>query len=432
MINFLKDICAGSNKIMILGFGREGRSSYKLLRKYMPDLHLSVADLDIKLGDDSGLKNDKYVSLLLGDNYQDSLANYDLIIKSPGVKIKNINEDIIKKITSQTDLFVKFFSKNIIGVTGTKGKSTTSSLIKHILDSCGFSSVLLGNIGIPAFDMISEINSDTIIVYELSAHQLEYISKPPHIGVLLNIYPEHLDYFDSLEDYINAKKNIYNYHASSDLLITNAVLAGSIGPDNHNVDCFDGDFGKLEFEFDSENLPLAGNHNMLNIRAALMALKAVGANMKIAERSIYSFKSLPHRLEFAGKYAGIRFINDSISTIPESTIAAINTHKDVDTLILGGYDRGLDYNSLADFLIASLVKRVIFLGDAGMRIHNLICERTDKELYVTDSIEDAFVIIRERCVKGGICLLSPAAASYDQFHNFEHRGDTFKLLASKM
>ncbi len=432
MINQFKEVIGEYNSILILGFGKEGRSSYNFLRGYFKDIHLTIADINSNLKSDSTLCKDENITLLLGENYQEKLDDFDLIIKSPGVKIINLSDSIIKKISSQTDLFLKCYKDRVIGVTGTKGKSTTSSLVKHMLSFCGKNSILLGNIGVPAFEMIPEIKNNSIIVYELSAHQLEFVNFSPHIAILLNIFPEHLDYFDTLKDYVKAKENIFRYQNNNDILITYSGSDGISNLNHGNVKYFNDKFELTDLELNNGSLPLKGDHNVLNIKAALLAISAAGANINNAMESLRSFERLPHRLEYIGEFAGIKFVNDSISTIPQSTIEALKTYENVDTLILGGYDRGLEYNYLSDFLLKSRVSRMIFLGNAGKRMYELLSGRTDKELFISGSMEDAFKVIASNTKKGGICLLSPAAASYDQFHNFEHRGDTFKLLAANL
>ena len=430
MIEFLTSLFSDYPKVLLLGFGKEGRSTYDFLRKHFPDLLLGIADQDTKLIKDGKLTGDRMLEIFTGDNYLSSLSNFDIIIKSPGVVIKNINSTISDKITSQTDLFLQCYSKQIIGITGTKGKSTTSSLIKHFIEADNKEALLVGNIGVPAFDMVATIKKNTIIVYELSAHQLEYLKKSPHIAVLLNVFPEHLDYFNSFDDYKKAKFNICRFQDKNDYLIIHESLIDELSGKNQASNII-----KISDNVTKHNYkkpPLLGKHNLININAAILAVAEAGVDIETAINSLNTFKSLPHRLENIGEYKGIRFINDSISTIPQSTIAAVKALGDVDTLILGGWDRGLDYTKLVKFLITSEISNYIFLGKAGNRMFDLFKTNSDKNLFKVNSIEDAFEIIVEKTAKGSSCLLSPAAASYDQFHNFEHRGDVFHTLALKL
>ncbi len=435
MIDFLTSLFLKSTNILILGFGKEGRSTYSFIRRHFPDIQLVIADLNTEIESDLILLNDTNIELITGDNYLNSLNVFDIIIKSPGVKIKNVGANLISKITSQTDLFLQCYASQVIGVTGTKGKSTTVSLIKHFIDSDDKKGLLLGNIGMPAFDMIELIESDTIIIYELSAHQLEYLHTSPHIAVLLNVFPEHLDYFDSYENYMNSKFNIFRYQDENDCLIVNeSIIRGDqIAKSKEQVVsekvitvCDN------NLIFNIENSPLQGKHNIVNINFALLAVIEMGVDVDVAIKSLDSFVPLVHRLEYVGEFDGIKFVNDSISTVPQSTIAAVKALDKVDTLILGGFDRGLDYSQMVDFLALSNVNNFIFLGRAGDRMYDGFKSNSNKNLIVVSSIEDAFNTIVEITRKGSICLLSPAAASYDQFHNFEHRGDVFKMLVRKL
>ena len=435
MINFLTALFSKTTNILILGFGKEGRSTYNFIRRYFPNMQLVIADLNTEIEDDLLLISDKKVDLITGGNYLHSLNDFDLIIKSPGVKINHPDTDVINKITSQTDLFLQCYASQVIGVTGTKGKSTTVSLIKHFIDSDDKKGLLLGNIGVPAFDMIELIESETIVIYELSAHQLEFLHTSPHIAVLLNVFPEHLDYFDNYDNYTNSKFNIFRFQNRNDCLIVNESIIGGDQITKSNEQVVSKKVITIRDDnlmFNIENSPLSGKHNIVNINFALLAVIEMGVDVDIAIKSLVSFKPLAHRLEYVGEFDRIKFVNDSISTVPQSTIAAVKALDKVDTLILGGFDRGLDYSQLVNFLVLSNISNFIFIGKAGDRMFDLFKSNSNKNLIVAASIESAFKTIVEITSKGSICLLSPAAASYDQFHNFEHRGDVFKMLVRKL
>ncbi len=427
MFELLNSLFQDNRRVLLLGFGKEGRSSYKYIRKFFPELIISIADANESIYDEEILIADKKVEILTGPNYLNSISNYDIIIKSPGVKIHNIDIAFNGKITSQTDLFLQCYADRVIGVTGTKGKSTTASLIKHFLDAGNKDSLLLGNIGVPSFDMIGQIRSETIIVYELSAHQLEYIHKSPHISLLLNIFPEHLDYFGSVENYKLAKHNIYKYQDIDDILITHSSLIETISDIVQEQVVVISNQRK----FSIPSSPLLGSHNYTNIEFALLAVSLVGVDVNVAISSLAQFKQLPHRLEKVGEFEGVTFVNDSISTVPQSTIAALRAINNVDILILGGYDRSLDYSELVDFVNMSDLQVCIFLGKAGDRIYSLLNKNSKKQLFKAESLAKVFQIIEEVAQEDSVCLLSPAAASYDQFNNFEHRGDMFKSLAKR-
>ncbi|GHU85589.1 UDP-N-acetylmuramoylalanine--D-glutamate ligase [Bacteroidia bacterium] len=458
-----------NKKIVILGFGREGQSSYKYLRNILGDSLLTIADVNENVKNNDLLSNDEHLNFILGENYLDKVSDFDVIIKSPGISLKN--HQSLKnsgKITSQSDIFLQKYSSQIIGITGTKGKSTTSSLIYHIIKKHTDNVLLVGNIGLPPLDFVDKIDNKTHIVYELSSHQLEFIQKSPHIAILLNIFQEHLDHYNSYEDYQAAKWNITDKQTENDIFIMNAdedllnmwwikanitrrLLTVSLFKNNKN--CFVENnkiFFSNEFIYDlndKRNLP--GNHNIYNIMTAICACKSIDIPNKIIVNAINDFKPLPHRIEYVGNFKGIDFYNDSISTIPEAAIAAIKTVKNVETLILGGFDRGIDYSILIDYLYENPVKNVIFIGNAGKRMRNIWVEKIIAENMfsmqkndTTDDIKNSVnffdannyevvvALAYKHTAAGKSCLLSPAAASYDMFKNFEERGNFFKQQIS--
>jgi UDP-N-acetylmuramoyl-L-alanine---L-glutamate ligase len=456
MNNLLKQLIKSKN-LLILGFGREGQSTFRYFREHFPGLPVVIADQDENLisraGDISGHEN---VRLVLGKDYLDSLSEYQFIIKSPGVKLPEgtkIQRDAI--LTSQTQLMLSAFRRQIIGITGTKGKSTTSSLVHHLLQTAGLKSILVGNIGRPPFDYLGQVDSSTRIVYEMSSHQLQDISLAPHIAVLLNLYPEHLDHYASLEDYYKAKMRILSGQPDHDIFIYNEdipeisrrikQIAGtreyfsfSSGVHIKNgcyltggkiVLCLEG----IEDEYIkvTEDFPLKGSHNRMNMMAAILAARSAGAADEFIKKGLKTFSGLEHRLEYVGEFHGIQFYNDSIATIPEAAMAAVRSLPMTDTIILGGFDRMLDYSTLIDFLNQSGVRNFIFSGKAGERMMESFkrIKRNEKKLFWVDSMEDACKIAFQETAKGKICLLSPAAASYDSFKNFEERGKLFKKIA---
>jgi len=424
-------------KVLLLGFGKEGQSTFSFFVKYLPAFKFSIADANPSLVGHPLLGNFDKNSLFLGDNYQSCLNEFDFIIKSPGVNIKN-SWKVESKLTSQTNLFLRYFKDIIIGVTGTKGKSTTSSLIHHILTKAGINSVLLGNIGLPSFDMIALLKEDSLVVFELSAHQLEFVNVSPRIAVLLNIFPEHLDYFHDIISYSHAKENIFKFQSEDDTIVVHEILSPLLRDLPSQIKYFGPDKPKMKRgqikALTNSSIALPGKHNLLNIKVALMVVEQFGVGFDIAIQYLSDFKTLPHRLEYVGNFQGIDFYNDSISTVPESTIAAVETLENVDTLILGGFDRGLDYSKLVNFLSDSTISNYFFLGKAGesMKMKFDQMNLKDIRLIQISTLEEAFKIIPKITAQERICLLSPAAASYDQYHNFEHRGDTFKLFANNL
>ena len=434
-------------KILILGFGREGKSTYNLIRSIDPSITIGIADLK-EIADEKVL-SDSNVVLHIGDNYLDSCSSYDVIVKGPGVIIKDyLPEEVRNRITCQTDLFVKFCNAKMIGITGTKGKSTTSSLMYHILKNIGKKTVLMGNIGIPVFDTIDDIDEDTICVMELGCHQLEYMKNSPNISVILNIYEEHLDHYLSMQHYVDSKKNIYRYQKENDyVLLGNSpylndsdIISTVIRNDESSNNSFYLTDSELVINYNSSiHIPksniitkLKGEHNLFNILVCLTIINILGFDIEESIKTIESFDGLHHRMECVGTFDGVTYYDDSIATSIPSVIYAVKSLEKVDTIIIGGMDRGLDYTDLVNYLNESNVNNILLLPDTNNRIHYLFenIGSTKKIIDVKDMVE-AVAIAKKVTEKGKMCLLSPAAASYGFYKNFEERGDHFTSLVKE-
>ncbi len=453
-MQILKDIFE-NRKILIAGFGREGRSSYKTIRKLLPEQTIAIADRNNSLASDELIANDRNIILHLGENYLEHADSYDLILKSPGIPTFDFdgivgNRD---KISSQTDIFLQLFHNQTIGITGTKGKSTTTNLIYKVLSVHTSNVTMAGNMGIPLFDTIEHITPETILVLELSSHQLENVHTSPHIAVLLNLYQEHLDHYRSFLDYQLAKMNIAKYQTSNDVFIycadnrlvmertSEMDLSGKLMPYGleHGMEngcCMNGSRAILkssgEVLYDaSKPRCLQGDHNLKNIMAVSLAAHCLGMNDVKTEDAINSFTGLEHRLEFVTRKSGITFYNDSISTIPEACMAAVGALQNVGTLILGGFDRGIDYSDLSAFLEKSKILNLVFVGEAGKRILDGMHGYGNRNILVSNDYKEIVDFCFANTGDGNTCLLSPAAASYDQFKNFEERGSVFKKLISE-
>jgi UDP-N-acetylmuramoyl-L-alanine---L-glutamate ligase len=423
-----------NKKILILGFGKEGQSTYNYLQTHVSSAKIAIADQN------STLKiNAPNLKLHLGPNYLNALNNdYDLIIKSPGISIKNINTTpFIHKLTSQTDLFLKFYKNQVIGITGTKGKSTVASLLYHILKTAQKDVQLIGNIGYPAFEILDKIKDNTLLVYELSSHQLEFIKSSPHIAVLLNIYEEHLDFYDNFTAYKYAKCNIFKFQDYTDYFIYNKK-------DQNITEILANQFLKQELypiplapygrgvrgEGSLLTTRLLGKHNLFNINAAITVCQILKIPAQAVKEGLASYQPLPHRLEYVGKYNEIDYYNDSIATIPEATIAAINTlEKNLETIILGGFDRKICYKELCQTLLKSKIKNIILLPDTGNTLQSILNQtKHHKNIKLVNTLEEAVTLAQDLTSPNKTCLFSPAAASYNQFKNFEERGNKFKKL----
>lgn len=414
-------------RILILGFGKEGKSSLNFLLHYKVAATVGVADQNLSSEDIEILKNRQNISIHSGVSYLQAVEEYDFILKSPGIPSRKISLKENQTLSSQTDLFLMAFHSQTIGITGTKGKSTTASLIHHLLSKSGKNSILTGNIGIPSFDIIPEILPETVVVFELSANQLENVCHSPFVAIFLNLYEEHLDHFGTFEAYKKAKMNIFKHSLSSDFLIINkdfSHLAEGIAKSNVFIYPDEALVGFISNK-------LNGLHNKLNIQAAVLAARILKVSDETISSNLNTFQGLPHRLEFIENNSGIAFYNDSIATIPEATIAALESLKKVDWLILGGFDRGISYDILAKYLSIHPVAHIFYTGKAGKRIIELIQENENSiEIYPFEKMSEVFDFISNEGKAGEVCLLSPAAASYDQYRNFEHRGSTFKELVA--
>lgn len=449
MINNLIEYFKGK-KILILGFGREGQSTYKLIRKYLKKQKLYIADKNENLEKECiFLREDKNVVSIGGEKYLENLNSYDLIIKSPGISFVGIDTtEFYSKIKSQLELLLEFFNIFTIGITGTKGKSTTSSLIYKMLKDQNKNAMLLGNIGIPVFDFIDDFmeKKDIILVLEMSSHQLEYMDLSPNVAILLNIYEEHLDHYKSFEKYIEAKCNIYKHQKETDYFlynIDNEILNKYIkdtraitykvsmeGKKESNINLKDEKifFNNKEIYNIKEPRNLIGDYNLNNIMFALGVSEILKLDIDKTIKSIREFKTLSHRLELVGKYDSIYYYDNSIATIPMATIEAIKALKNVDTLIIGGMDRGIDYNDFIKYLNNSNVNNIICMPKTG---HDIAKKIENKNKYIVDTLEQAVDISKKVTAKEKICLLSPAAASYGFFKNFEEKGNLFKKLVQE-
>ena len=417
-------------KILILGFGREGKSTLTFLNRELPDAEIAIADIN-PIEDESVVKYTTFT----GQDYLNCCKDYNIIIKAPGVAIKNDLPDSEKaKITSQTDLFLQAYRNQTIGITGTKGKSTTSSLIYHILQKTGKKSVLVGNIGKPCFDFLDEITPETIVVFEISAHQLEYVKASPHYAILLNIYEEHFDHYATPEDYYSAKKNIFRLQQTGDLLVYGDIFQHATQAELDAVPSFKIDIEKTEVVPKNQiRTALLGEHNLKNIEAAAAVAYALRIDGEAFLDAVASFQGLPHRLQYVGTFRGIKFYNDSIATAQEATINAVKAVGDVDTLILGGMDRGLDYHPLVDFLKHSNVRNILLLPDTGAKIEQIFAEdRYVQGLIRVKNMEEAVKMAYEVTNPSQSCLLSPAAASYGFYKDFQERGEDYCRLVNML
>ena len=442
-------------KVIILGFGREGKSSYNFLRKNFDDMKIEIVDENKNLIEENPyLKEDKNLEFNLSSDFFKDIDNYDVVLKTPGISLKDYDiTNFRDKVKSQLELLFEFIPCFKIGITGTKGKSTTSTLIYNMLKDQGRDTLLLGNIGEPYFNYFDSMNEETILVLELSSHALEFVSHSPNIAILLDIYPEHLDHHNNVQEYIDAKFNIAKFQNENDTFIYNAVndimkaqnfnykdndyaVYGRIDDtdsikekhavyiSNNRIIIDNEDFGTSEMD-----RTLKGEHNLNNILFALTVCKLLKLDFNKAYKTIADFKTLSHRLELVGTYNDITYYDDSISTIPEAAINAVLALDNVNTILLGGMDRGVDLSKLYNFLKTSNVENIICMYKTGEYIYNEL--KDSKKCILVKDLAEAVAKAKEVTRKGSICLLSPSSASYGYFKNFEERGDKFQELVKE-
>lgn len=380
--------------------------------------------------DFSGIEKEK-LEIFTGENYlSGGLTDFDYIVRSPGVY--RYNSEIVDAekagviVTSAVKIFFDECPGKIIGVTGTKGKGTTSTLIYEILKADNRDVYLSGNIGKPYLELLPKLDRDSWTILEMSSFQLIDMDVSPHIAVVLNITVDHLDWHKDREEYVNAKKNIVSHQKQEDFAVINEeyetpksfakIAKGKVVFFSKN---------SLEGKF-KEKLLLRGEHNLENIAAAVAAAKIVGVPEEKILQTVRAFKGLEHRLELVKKVGGVTFYNDSFATGPQPTIAAINSFTEPETLILGGSDKGLDYGELKDVIKhKENVRNLILIGLIGEKIWKGMTNKNIINLgrtAMSNIVKKAYEITPD----GGVVILSPAAASFDMFKNYKDRGNQFK------
>lgn len=427
IIEYIKE-----KKILILGYGREGISTYNYIRKHLPEKKLTIADKNyINL-------DDKNADVICGDDYLSYLGDFDIVFKSPGIAfLDDVKYPPTTEITCQTDMFLRFAEPTVVGITGSKGKTTTSTLIYEMLKAGGKNACLIGNIGVPVFEKADE-SDDLIAVIEMSSHQLEFTTASPKVAVLVNIYEEHLDHYKTgFSGYANAKLNITRYQTKEDYFVYNDEqdvghgfdVTKSIGGTQIKVGFTKASNDKFVNELWHSTEHLKGEHNRQDIAYALAVARIFGVDDESVRNAIKGFKGIEHRMEFVGKFNGVTYYNDSIATIPTAVMGAIKALKNVETLIFGGLDRGIDYEEFTEFLINSEIKNLIGLPETGhdilddVKLHNTLVNTIYAE-----NMEDAVINAIRETKENGVCLFSPAAASYNFYKNFEEKGRHFKEL----
>lgn len=414
------------------------------------------------LSDEIMAKINKYrYEVELGEDNLSRLKGFDIIFRSPSaLPTKHEFQSAVKKgaiLTSEIEMVLRLAPCKIIGVTGTEGKTTTTSLIYEICKKAGYNCFLGGNIGKPIFTKINQMKPEDIVILELSSFQLMGMTVSPNIAVVTNIFPDHLNVHKSYEEYQDAKKSIFRNQIEEGIVILNkdneitekfadevkgkTIFFSSTkklknGYVYHREDgfikkCTD---GKCEKILNKNDIKLRGIHNYENICAALAATETV-ASKEAQIEAVKNFKGVEHRLEFVREIDGVKYYNDSIGTSPASTIAGLNAFDENIILLAGGSDKGLDYKEIGE-VIAKKVGTLILTGPTAQKIEEAtkqaLSEEKNIEIIHTNNLEESVKVAKEKAKEGDIVLLSPASASFDAFKNFEERGKYFKTLVNNL
>ncbi|MDD5213752.1 MAG: UDP-N-acetylmuramoyl-L-alanine--D-glutamate ligase [Candidatus Gracilibacteria bacterium] len=431
-----------NKKIAILGFGKEGKSSLNFLLKN------GILKENITILDKGEVSDNLGVNFISGENYADNLQDFDIIIKSPGLSPYNENLAPYRdKFTSQTQMFFDNYNGKVIGVTGSKGKSTTSTLVYEVLKKAGFSVKLVGNIGTPVLDEVDVMSGEKydFIVYELSSYMLEVLKPKLFIGILNNVYDVHLDWHLGRENYTKAKFNLFyncenklvNYELFNRFEIENPIYFGTDGKYNFAGNKF---FVQGNEIFDDKEIVLLGEHNKKNISSVIGVCDILGIDFNILKEVLKTFSGLSHRMEDIGTYMGITFIDDAMATTPESTIAAIKTFGNkIGTLFLGGQDSGFTFTELRQIIDENKIENIVLFPDTGIKIYpELEKQEDEKEIdfngikfFKTKSMEEAIKFSYKNTSKGKTCLMSNAAPSMSVWKNYLDKAEQFKKYIEK-
>ena len=413
-------------KIVIAGFGVEGQSNLRYFREKFPEADFLVADERGKV--DNLPENVAYRTGFSG------LESADLIVRSPSLPPKKIKTS--GQIWSATNEFFANCPATIIGVTGTKGKGTTCSFISSILRAAGKNVHLVGNIGVPALDILPKIEKNDIVVYELSSFQLWDLQKSPHVAVVLMIEPDHLNVHADFNDYLAAKANIAKFQTADDYVVYNSQNEFSSSIADASL------AQKKEYPFALSDdiisaIRLPGRHNVDNACAAIAAVKSILPNVSDDEikRGLSEFTGLPHRLKFVAEKYGVKYYDDSISTTPGSAIAALKAFAEPKILILGGSDKGADYSELAKEIARQNVRSIIINGANADEIREVLREeKVDCEIVQLNmaGMKEVAKSAKNKAQSGDVVILSPAAASFDMFKSYSDRGEQFVAAVEEL
>jgi len=437
--------------VAIIGYGIEGKAAAEYWAKQGAHITICDADIELKVPKEynAQLGNDP----VTGANYMRGLGNMDLIVRSPPVrpdailKANPMFPGLAARVTSTTREFFAKCPALIIGVTGTKGKGTTTTLISKILEAAGHHVYVGGNIGRSPLEFLPEVTEDDIVVLELSSFQLMDFEKGPEIGVCLMMASDHQDWHPDMAEYLEAKSQMFRHQAVGDLAIYKAgdakskqIVSASPGHKMPYGAAPGAEVKDGKVIIDSsiicavEEVGLPGPHNLENICAAITATwELVGHKVAPVRRAVMAFTGLEHRLELVGEVAGVKYFDDSFATTPETAMAAIESFAEPKVVILGGSDKGATYGKLAEAVEAGGVIHALLIGDTAPAIEKAL--RGVGFTHLTAGLTEMQKIV-DTCYHitepGDVVLLSPACASFGLFKNYKDRGNQFKAAVADL
>lgn len=428
--------------VALIGYGIENQASYRYFDAR--GAIITICDQNSSLELPEGSQGQ------LGDEYLDNLDRFDVIVRSVGIPpsvILDPNPGVGDKITTAVNIFFEECKTPILGVTGTKGKGTTTTLIHKILEAAGKKSLLAGNIGLPMLDILDQAQNCDIVALELSSFQLSDLRHSPHIAVCLMVVPEHLNWHADMDDYKGAKQNMFRYQKSDDVAIFNALSRDSqeiaaVSPatnklsyavpddDSNDYDVYvsgDAIYYRGQEICKISDVKLLGRHNLQNVCAAIAATwDMIDGNTEAVKSALASFTGLEFRLELIREFEGVRYYNDSFSTTPETAIAALRSFEEPKVVILGGSDKGIPFDELVSEVTKNNVKHVISIGDTASAIATKLQKLGyDNITLGLKSMPEITTKAHELADSGDIVLLSTGCASFDMFKDYKDRGNQF-------
>lgn len=451
-----------NRKVAVLGIGISNTPLIKYLYSMGADITAFDRSNEDKLGPLMEELKDLDIKFSLGDEYLKKLKGFDIVFRTPGMRY-DLPEILSAKeegaeITSEMEVFFELCCAPIFAVTGSDGKTTTTTLIYNMLKEQGYNCWLGGNIGIPLLSRVEEIRETDMVVLELSSFQLHTMKKSPKVAVITNISPNHLDVHKSMDEYIEAKRNIFINQKPSDRLILNydnEITRGFADEARGNVVFFSRlnelengacvkddrivykNSGKESLIVDKKDIVIPGEHNIENYLAAIDAVIEY-VDIENIHKVATTFKGVEHRIEQVREINGIRFYNDSIASSPTRTIAGLNSFRQKVILIAGGYDKKIPYDTMGE-VIADKVKCLVLIGQTGPKIEKALSDeikRTGKGedigVFKCDSLKEAVEKAYQEAQSGDVIIMSPASASFDMFKNFEERGNMFKQIVNSI